>query len=483
MSGVGDENVVADLRAENAALRTENAELREQLTAALKLVADLRREVAELRERQDQNSQNSSRAPSTDTQSTRDSRPKKKKGRKRGGQPGHKGHDRMLLPVDQRNVRDVKPDRCKGCGSKLEGEDSNPHRHQVVEVPEPKPEVREARLHELECGCCGAKTRAELPADFPRGGYGPRLVVTIALLSGKFRLSKRLTVCLLANLYGIPISLGSVIHCEQIASEAVAKPVQEARDYVKEQTVKHADESGWAEGPNRSKAWLWVATTAFVTVFRIHARRGTAVAMGLLGKACGILVSDRWCAYEWWPLKQRQLCWAHIKRHFKKMNEAGDPIAARIGGALLAQEKRLFELWRRVRDGTLERSSFQTYASEIRCRVRELLEEGKSCSHKFTATTCKELLRMESAMWTFVRIEGVEPTNNHGERAIRPGVIWRKISFGTHSCWGSRFVERMLSVVQTLKLQDRDAHTFLTECVTAHIFGKPVIASLLPQAA
>jgi hypothetical protein len=376
----------------------------------------------------------------------------------------------------------VKPKLCKGCGSKLEGEDPNPFRHQVVDLPEPQPEVREARLHELECGCCGTKTRAELPDDFPRGGFGPRLVTTVALLSGAFRLSKRLTVRLLSLLHGIPISLGSVVACEQLASDAVTKPVQEARDYVKEQTVKHADESGWAEGPSRSKAWLWVAATAFVTVFRIHARRGKAVAMGLLGKVRGILVSDRWCAYEWWPLKMRQLCWAHIKRHFKKMSEADGP-AAQLGGALLVQERRLFELWRRVRDGTLERSSFQTYASEIRCRVRELLEQGKSCAHKFTATTCTELLKMEPAMWTFVRVEGVEPTNNHGERAIRPGVIWRKISFGTHSRWGSRFVERILSVVQTLKQQDRDPFTFLTECVTAHMAGKPVTASLLPQVA
>lgn len=475
MSDVGADDAAEDLRAENAALRAEVAQIRKQLDAALKVIA-------ELREQAGQNSQNSSRAPSTDPRTARDARPKKKSDRKPGGQPGHKGHGRMLLPVDDENVRDVKPDRCKGCGSKLEGEDQNPYRHQVVEVPVPKPEVREARLHELECRCCGTRTRAELPADFPRGGFGPRLVVTIALLSGKFRLSKRLTACLLACLYDIPISVGSVVKCEQVASEALNTPVQQARDYVKEQTVKHADESGWAEGPSRSKAWLWVATTAFVTVFLIHPKRGTAVAKRLLGLVRGILVSDRWCAYEWWPLKKRQLCWSHIKRHFKKMSEAGGA-AKDIGEALLVQERHLFKLWRRVRDGTLERSSFQTYASEIRCRVRELLERGQTCSHKFTATTCGELLRMEVAMWTFVRVEGVEPTNNPGERAIRPGVIWRKLCFGTHSTWGSRFVERMLSVVHTLALQDRDVHNFLLECVTAHLAGQPVTASLLPQAA
>lgn len=454
--------------------RRETDELR-------KLVEELRRQIAELKEKAGQNSQNSDQPPSSDTPSAPERPARKKSGRKPGGQPGHKGHERMLLPVDESSVRHVKPDRCKKCGTRLEGEDPDPRRHQVIELPEPKPEVREARLHELECCCCGEKTRADLPATFRRG-FGPRLVATVALLSGGYRLSKRLTACLLWNLHGVPISLGSITACEQIASEATAKPVQEAREFVKDQSIKHADESSWAEGPRRSKVWLWVASTVLVTVFLIRASRGKDVAKQLLGKVRGILVTDRWCAYSWWPLKKRQLCWAHIRRHFKRMKEAEGP-AARIAEELLNQQALLFELWHRVRDGTLERSSFQTYASEIRCYVRDLLERGQACSHKFTATTCAELLKVEPAMWTFVRVEGVEPTNNDGERAIRPAVIWRKISFGTHSSWGSRFVERMLSVVYTLKQQERNALAFLTEAVAAHMAGDPVTVSLLPQTA
>lgn len=457
------------------------ADLRQQLATALQRIDAQDKLIAELREKLGQNSQNSSKPPSSDPPSAPAPAPKPKSGRKPGGQPGHKGHERILLPVDPEKVRDVKPERCKKCGTGLKGEDPHPYRHQVIEMPEPKPEVREARLHELECSCCGEKTRADLPADFPRGGFDPRLVATIALLSGAYRLSKRLTVDLLFNLFGIPISLGSISTCEQIASEAVLKPVQEARDYVKEQPVKHADETSWAEGPSRSKVWLWTASAALVTVFMIRASRGKDVALDLLGKVCGVLVTDRWCAYLWWPLKLRQLCWAHIKRHFKKMKQAGGE-AGEIGEQLDALKKRLFALWHRVRDGTLERSSFQTYASTIRCEVRRLLEKGQTCEHKFTATTCAELLKVELAMWTFVRIPGVEPTNNHGEHAMRPGVIWRKISFGTHSRWGSRFVERMLSVVYTLNQQDRNSLTFVTECVRAHMAHRPVTASLLPQA-
>jgi len=464
------------------ALRAENAALRQQLAAALERIAAQDKLIAELRERLNQNSQNSSRPPSSDPPSAPPPAPRPRSGRKPGGQPGHKGHKRTFLPVDPENVRDVKPDSCKGCGAHLEGVDPNPHRHQVVEVPEPKPQVTETRLHELTCDRCGVKTRAALPADVLPGGFGPRLVAIIALLSGAYRLSKRLTVGLLGDLYGIPISLGSVTACEQIASEAVTKPVDEARAYVQEQPVKHADESSWFEGPKRAKVWLWVASSALVTTFMIRASRGKDAAMRLLGKVCGVLVTDRWCAYAWWPLELRQLCWSHIKRHFKKISEAsGD--AGKLGDQLLALQKRLFTLWHRVRDGTLQRSSFRTYVSAIRCEMRSLLEQGQTCSHKFTATTCAELLKVEEAMWTFARIEGVEPTNNNGEHAIRPGVVWRKICYGTHSRWGSRFVERMLTVVYTLKQQDRNALSFMTECVSARMTGDAVTASLLPKTA
>lgn len=387
----------------------------------------------------------------------------------------------MLLPVDKKNVCDVKPVKCKKCGTRLEaGDDPNPYRHQVVEIPEPKPEVHEWRLHACTCGNCGETTRAELPADVQAGGFGPRLVATVALLAGAYRLSKRLTVALLANLYGIPISIGSITACERIASKAVADPVRAAQEYIRKVGIKHADESSWFEGVSRAKVWLWVATCPQVTVFLIRASRGSDVAREILGEVFGVLVSDRWSGYNWWPMAWRQVCWAHIKRHFQAFVDSQDPEAQSIGRSLLRHEKRLFNLWHRVRDRTLKRSSFQTYVTVIRRRVRKLLERGEQCLHDKTAGTCRELLAVEQAMWTFARIEGVEPTNNHGERAIRPGVILRKLTFGTHSAEGSRFVERMLSVVHTLKQQNRNALAFVTECVKALMAGQTTTASLLP---
>lgn len=457
----------------------ENSQLRAALAAANAKIAALETRLSELGERIDQNSQNSDRSPSSDPPSTPVPPPKTKSRRKPGGQLGHEAHQRKLAPPELiKKSTPVKPKQCRKCGAGLDGEDPKPYPHQVWEWPDIKPDVFEWLLHELTCKRCGAKTRAALPPGVPRVGFGPRLVAVIALLSGAYRLSKRLVVDLLGNLAGIPISLGSVSACEQLASEAVSKPVMEARTYVQEQSVKHADESSWFEGPKRARVWLWTASTALVTVFLIRASRGKDVAKKLLGKVCGVLVSDRWCAYAWWPLKLRQLCWAHIKRHFKAMEEAGKK-AGKVGTQLLTLEKRLFDLWHRVRDGTLQRSTFRKHARTIRREVKTLLKQGSRCSHKKTATTCAELLKLEPAMWTFVRIEGVEPTNNNGEHAIRPGVMWRKLCFGTHSRRGSRFVERMLTVVYTLRQQKRNALAFLTQCVEAQ-FRAEVAGSLLP---
>ena len=454
--------------------KREADELKRQLAEALQRIASLE-------ERLNQNSQNSGRPPSSDPPSAPARPVKKRSGRKPGGQPGHEGHQHMLLPVDRKNVRDVKPVKCKNCGTRLPADDDpSPFRHQVVEIPEPKPEVHEWRLHSCTCGKCGETTRADLPDGVLPGRFGPRLVATIALLSGAFRMSKRLTVAVLANLHGIPISLGSIIACERIASRAVADPVKAAQEHIKSEGVKHADESSWFEGPQRTKVWLWVASTLQVTVFLIRASRGGEVARELLGEAFGVLVSDRWTGYNWWPLAWRQLCWSHIKRHFQAFVDTQDPEAQQIGRSLLKHEKHLFKLWHRVRDGTLERSSFRQYVVPLRRKIHKLLEQGELCSHDKTAGTCRELMEVEAAMWTFARMIGVEPINNHGERAIRPGVILRKLTFGTHSAEGSRFIERMLSVVHTLKQQHRNALTFLTECVTAQMEGRATTASLLP---
>lgn len=454
-------------------------ELLEENRALKAQVADLIARVADLESRLGRNSRNSSKPPSSDPPWTPPRR-RKRAGRRRGGQPGHKGTTRSLLAPDRVDeIVDVKPDNCDRCGKALSGEDPNPSRRQVVDVPPVEPTVTEYRRHTLECPACGAQTTPELPPGVPKGAFGPRLQAVIAICSGVYHLSKRMIEGLMHDLLGVEISLGSVSACEQAVSDSLCEPVAEAKGYVEAAPVKHSDETGWREGKKR--AWLWSAVTGAVTVFLVHASRGGKAARELLGSFVGILVSDRWNGYNGWSTRWRQLCWAHLIRDFTAFAEASGR-AGQIGEALLDEAKRMFQWWHRVRDGTLARSSFREYMRPVRRRVEELLREGTVCEDKKIARSCAKILTLAPALWTFVRVEGVEPTNNAAERAIRPGVLWRKGSFGTDSARGSRFVERIMTVAATCKQQGRNVLDYVTRACEATLRGEPV-PSLLPQLA
>jgi transposase len=462
-------------------LRKENKQLRKELVKLKKENARLQERLAKLEGRLGQNSSNSSLPPSSDPPWTSVPPPKPGSGRKPGGQPGHQGHQRELVPeADVDVIIPVKPKQCRDCGGALHGEDPAPRRHQVAEIPKIKPSITEYQLHALCCDRCNTVTTADLPAGVPSGAFGPHAVAIASLLTGFYRLGRRSAVEALGDLFGLQISLGSITACEQIASAVVAQPVTEAQAYVKEQNVKQADETSWFEGASRKRVWLWVTFTEQVTVFLIRASRGADIAKEMLGQTLGVLVTDRWCGYTWWPLRWRQLCWAHIKRHFQAFVDAGGE-AGRIGQALLVEEKILFEWWHRVRDGTLALSTLRIYTVSLRRRVKALLLRGSVCGHSKTEGTCRELLKLEPAMWTFVRLVGVSPTNNASERAIRRGVIWRKLCFGTHSEAGSRFAERMLTVTATLRQQKRGVVNYVTSSIEASLRGERP-QSLLPMA-
>jgi transposase len=241
--------------------------------------------------------------------------------------------------------------------------------------------------------------------------------------------------------------------------------------------VAHLDETSWRQ--NGKRAWLWVAVTSMVTVFVMRCSRGSQVARELLGERFGgIVVTDRYSAYNWYPVRWRQLCWAHLVRDFEAMRERGGTSEA-IGEALLGQAHQMFTWWHRVREGTLARSTFRSYMSALRKEVHRLLEVGSRCGVPKTEGTCREILKRREALWTFVQVEGVEPTNNVAERSIRPGVQWRKGSFGTQSEAGSRFVESLMTVVATLKQQKRGVLDYLTAAHEAALRGETA-PSLLP---
>lgn len=451
------------------------------VAALIQEVHDLKQRVQDLEARLAQNSSNSSKPPSSDPPGTPPVAPKAPTGRRRGGQPGHKKHERTLLPPEQvSETTDVKPKGCRRCGKRLFGRDSDPYRHQVVDIPRLIAKVVEYRLHALNCEDCKITTRAELPAGVPASPFGPRLQALTAVCAGSYHLSKRMIEELVSDFFGVDISLGTVSNLEQDTSEALAEPVGEAAAHIQQQPVVHADETGWTEA--KKKAWLWVAVAGNLAVFMIRRGRGKAVAKELLGPLfAGILNTDRWCGYNWVKTRRRQLCWAHLIRHFVAFESYGRE-AKEIGRALQLQCDLMFVSWHRVRDGTLLRSSFREHMRPIRREIIDLLRRGSSCPSAKAAGMCREILVLERALFTFVRVIGVDPTNNAAERAVRPAVLWRKGSFGTESENGSRFVERIMTVVTTLRLQKRNVLDFVAAACEARLSGAkaPSLLSDIP---
>jgi transposase len=440
-------------------------------------ITALEARVRELEQQLGQNSTNSSKPPSSDGPQVKRRPPQPPSGRAPGGQEGHPRQQRPLLPPT--DTHPCKPGACRRCGRALQGDDPQPLRYQVLEVPPIQPQVIEYQLHRLACPSCGITSCGTLPEGAPRGGQGPRLQALLAVLSGAYRLSKRQVEQLLQDVYALPVCAGQVCAVEQQLAAVLQPVVDEAREHVRTQPA-NVDETGWREQGHR--AWLWVAVTTYLTVYQITAKRGAKELEQLLGSDYHqVLTSDRLSTYGVVAVERRQVCWAHLRRDFQAMidrENEGSP----IGEELLFNADMLFDLWYKVRDGTRTRRWLRRHIDGwLRAEVRALLEEGACCGCAQTEGTCRTILEVEAALWTFARAEGVEPTNNAAERALRHAVLWRKLSHGTHSAAGSRFVANILSVVESCRQQGRNVLEFLTACTQAAL-DKAQPPSLLPQA-
>jgi transposase len=283
----------------------------------------------------------------------------------------------------------------------------------------------------------------------------------------------------------------------------------EAQEYIQQQPTVGVDETGFkqrnGDGQNAAKTsgWLWVAVTPLIICFQVILSRASTAAQTVLGSTfAGFITSDRCTAYNWVDVANRQLCWAHLKRDFIQISERIGA-SAEIGESLLAQEKLLFNLWHQFRNEQLTRIDLVQAVKPIQAKFSSILHEAAELQigeHEKTplaktVRTCRNLLKLEVALWLFVREEGVEPTNNAAERAIRPAVIWRlapvgfpdaksetrqrRTSFGSDSLAGSEFVSRLLTVVSSLNLQERNILDFLVESISAARAGK-MAPSLLP---
>ena len=448
----------------------EIAELKAALAARDAQIAELTQMVMALKEQLGRNSGNSNRPPSSDSPSQRaERRGKAKSERKRGGQPGHSGSTRALLPPGEVDEHfELFPPRCESCWKALPRvPDPSAQRFQTTELPPVKPHTTEYRRHAVVCPSCHYKTWAPVE-QIPASPFGPRLSSTVALVTGVYHLGRRATVSLLADFFGVKVSLGAVSAMEGRVSEAVKPAVNEAWKKVEQAAVKHTDGTSWLQGGVMRS--LWTIATTVATVFKVVANGKAATLEPLFGERRGILVSDRATALGFWAMEQRQVCWAHLLRKLISFSERAGRAGA-LGRELLDYLAILFAYWGDFKAGRLSREQFREWMAPLRKQVEAALERAVAARLPQVSGSCEDILSHRAALWTFVDREGVEPTNNHAERELRAFVLWRKRSFGTQSERGNLFAERLMTVAHTARKQKKNVLAFLTTCCTAARHG------------
>jgi transposase len=469
-------------------LQREIEQLREKVAEQAKQIADLERQLA-LRQ---QNSTTSSKPPSSDGLAgrQRERGRRKKSRRKPGGQLGHPGHCRPLVPPERVNhVVKVFPDTCRHCQHRLSGRGrqviGEPRRHQVTELPPIEADITEYQCPHVVCPACGKTTQASVPAEVD-GQFGPQLTALIAYLTVVCRLPRRLVQALLEGALHIPISVGSTQAAWEEASAAVAGPCQELEQALRHQPTLNSDETG--HRTNGDKRQLWALVASLFVVYRIATSRGADVLIDLLGKVfAGILCSDRLKTYTSYHKGLLQFCWAHFIRNLLSAQDlAKTPEAKHFCRDALRLQKRLFRLWARCRGDPTARGSPLT-RDQLIAKAIPLQKEFFALGERHLDSPTKDVRNLATALFAqhenffvFVHHEGVEPTNNRAERALRCAVQWRKITFGNRSAAGELAVARLLTVTRTCHMQQLNALAYLTAAIRCHR-RRQAVASLLPK--
>lgn len=445
------------------ALEQRFLESERRCTQLLEKINLLEAENLTLREKLNTNSTNSSKPPSQDpNRAKRNSAPS---GKKPGGQPGHSGHKRQLYPLGEvTKIVEVKPGTCPNCSTgNFENMPVAVEIRQVIDLPDMPPDVTQYNIHTCKCCRCGKHVRPDIPTEAERG-FGPRLMGFVTMLTGEGHLTKR-KICAIAMHLGLKVSLGALCNIHKLASELLAASSEAIQRHVLQQESLHADESSWRVKQKRH--WIWIGTTPRATFFKIDPSRSHEAYRRIFGTYEGILNTDRHGAYNEHE-GQKQSCLAHIDRHFEKMSERPG-VDGSLGRLLEAQFDSVFGLWNEFKRGTFSREILQRKTAEHIENLKVILicttleaKIGKS------QALAHDLLGRFPTLWTFLYVEGVEPTNNLAERGLRPAVIFRKLSGGNQSDWGARFTERLMTITCTLKQQAKNVFTFLTETFAAH---------------
>lgn len=449
--------------------------------AVITLVRSFEARIEELERRAGRNSQNSSMSPSQDPPASRAERRRKAREaykrsmRKQGAQPGHEGKSRQLAgPERLDGPVDHLPERCS-CGHVFSGGEQQlgePVVFQQWELPVIRPLVFEHRRLRLCCPCCGRSCLAELPGP-ALSGYGPRLQAQIVMLAGVFRLSRDQVRQLVEEVFGIPSSKGVIDNTIMRVSAILSDPWAELKAAVRGAESVHMDETTW-----RLKGavdWLWVATSALYACYRVDPHRSQAAAKALIGEEFGgFVISDRYAGYHFLDVLQQQLCVAHVIRQYREISQH-DGIAGQRGARLVELAGQAIKIYHDHLAGDRGDRPLADQLKPVRDEMRTLLEALEKGRDERAASFAQGLLEEYDALWTFADVPdaNLSPTNNRAEQAMRHAVIMRKLSGGSQSHRGERFVERIESVRETCRLQGRNTLHWLTQATTAAHNGQP----------
>lgn len=428
---------------------------------------------AELEERTKLSSRNSSKPPSSDGPGQGGGRRDKPASeRKPGGQPGHPGRWRKAVPEEAIDaIVACPPAPICACGGDVVAH-GKPYPHQVYELPPIKPIVTEYRCQGGLCTRCGQYQAASLPPGVPQGQLGPSALAVIGTLSSQCHVTQHKLTRVLAELFGLRFSVGCVSAGHGLVAEALKPATSELHAALQAAPVKHMDET--SHQCHDGLMWTWVMATTWGATFHIEPSRGQCAAKTVLGSApSGILVTDRYAGYHWVDPEQRQICWSHLLRDFRRIGQR-DGLPGSLGRTLLRMGQWMF---RCIHRGTLAQNTARLQARMRRTMTRAA--EQNVCDK--SARTCRNLLEMWHTLWRFTTDPAIPPTNNLAERALRGVVIHRKISYVTRSGRGMRFVERAYGAAHTCNLQKRSLFQFLWATLDYHFQAIIPRPSLVPS--
>lgn len=442
-----------DWQATPEPVREYIVQLEDIVIKLLKETESLKRRVSDLENRLNKNSKNSSKPPSSDPPFKKPPKRGAKGKRKRGGQKGHQGHQQKLMaPSSEINLL---PGNCS-CGSVIDPDSVSPfYTHQVIELPDIEMDVLHFILNKGACARCGCVVKAELPKEH-QTGFGPRLSALIAEISGIQGNSRETVRTFCQSVLGFSISSGAIQKVIDRASHAL-KPVHERiGGKARTSQANYIDETSWFQ--NGMLNWLWVMANKKLAYFMIHKNRSKQAFMELIQDWEGILISDNYGTYQKWATL-RQTCLAHLIRKAKGLSERKDPVASRFGEQITMDLQLLCHWAKDFPEPEEWRVFYQRFTDIIFDHQTSKGEVG---------TLARSLIRQIESLWLFLDIEGIEPTNNIAERALRYGVLWRKRSKGTQSLKGNRWVERILSFKQTCSIRSLDSYPLLVRLMDSY---------------